>query len=154
MPGITTPVTSPNAYANDVDLSTFWKPITGADIDRANSLLKLASNRLRSISKNQGHGDMDVLVNADPAYFSVVQWVVMEATKRAMLTPTDIPPANSYQQTAGPYSENIVFTNPAGDLWFKKTELYDLGLYGNQKMTAISTVPGSDMYDAYPLESS
>jgi len=65
MPGITTPVESPNAYANDVDLSTFWKPITGADIARANSLLKLASNRLRTRSTQVGHGDMDELVNND-----------------------------------------------------------------------------------------
>jgi len=149
MPGITTPVESPNAYANDVDLSTFWKPITGADIARANSLLKLASNRLRTRSTQVGHGDMDELVNNDAAYFSTVQWVVMEATKRAMLSPIDAPPANSIQQTAGPYSENIVFTNPAGDLWFKKSELQDLGLYGNQRMGSVSTVPGTTMYDAY-----
>lgn len=149
MPGVTTPVESPNAYANDVDLADFWKTLTGDDITRANSLLKLASNRLRTISTNQGHGDMDELVNDDPAYFSTVQWVVMEATKRAMLTPTDAPPADSIQQTAGPYSSNIAFTNPSGDLWFKKSELHDLGLYGNQKLGSVSTTPNNDIYASY-----
>jgi hypothetical protein len=146
MAGVTTPVESPNAYANDEDLSAFWKPITADDEKaRANSLLKLASNRLRTISTQQGHGDMDELVNGDPAYFVTVQWVVMEATKRAMLTPTDLPPVDTYQQTAGPYSENIKYTNPSGDLWFKKSELHDLGLYGNQKLSSIKTTT-ADIY--------
>lgn len=151
MAGVTTPVVSPNPYANADDLSEFWKPITGGDVTRANKLLKLASNRLRTIAANLNI-DLDVKVNSTPAYFETVQWVVMEASKRAMLTPTDAPPANSIQQTAGPYSENIVFTNPAGDLWFKKTELHDLGLYGNQRLGSVSTVPGSTMYDPYPTD--
>lgn len=146
MAGVTTPVVSPNPYANVDDLTDFWKD-TGEDT-RALSILTKASNRLRIMADNLGI-DLDGKVNASPAYFSTVQWVVLEATKRAMLTPTDAPPANSIQKTAGPYSENIVFTNPAGDLWFKKTELEDLGLYGRQTLTSISTVPGSSMYDAY-----
>lgn len=147
MAGVTTPVYSPNAYANDEDLALFWKTLTGDDKNRANDLLKRASNRLRIIASNLNI-DLDGKVNADLAYFSTVQWVVMEATKRAMLTPTDAPPANSIQQTAGPYSENIVFTNPAGDLWFKKSELHDLGLYGNQRLGSISTSQ-RDIYSPY-----
>lgn len=148
MAGVVTPVVSPNPYANADDLSVFWKTLTGDDITRANDLLTHASNRLRIKADNQDI-DLDAKVNASPAYFSTIQWVIMEATKRAMLTPNDAPPANSIQQTAGPYSENIVFTNPAGDLWFKKSELQELGLSGVQKLTSISTVPGSEMYDAY-----
>lgn len=148
MPGVTTPVVSPNAYANADDLAVFWKPLTGDDVARANDILKKASNRLRITADNQGI-DLDGKVNASPAYFETVQWVIMEATKRAMLTPTDAPPANSIQKTAGPYSENIVFTNPAGDLWFKKSELSELGLNGKQTLTSISTVPGSKLYDPY-----
>lgn len=146
MAGVTTPVVSPNPYANVDDLTAFWKAPDNET--RALDLLTRASNRLRIIADNVGV-DLDEKVNASPAYFSTAQWVVMEAAKRAMLTPIDAPPANSIQQTAGPYSENIVFTNPAGDLWFKKSELHDLGLYGTQRLTSISTVPGSSMYDPY-----
>lgn len=145
MPGVVTPVTSPNAYANDVDLADFWRALSADEKTRANKLLKTASNRLRGKATNAGF-DMDTKVNADPAYFETVQWVVMEAAKRAMLTPTDTPPVNSMQQTAGPYSQNLVYTNPAGDLWFKKSELHELGLYGNQRLTSISTVPRNDIY--------
>lgn len=148
MAGVVTPVVSPDTYANADDLALFWKSLSGDEIVRANEVLKKASNRLRITADNLDI-DLDAKVNASPAYFNTVQWVVMEATKRAMLTPNDAPPANSIQKTAGPYSENIVFTNPAGDLWFKNSELKDLGLYGRQTLTSISTVPGSLMYDAY-----
>lgn len=147
MPGITTPVESPNTYANADDLAVFWKTLTGDDVTRANDLLKRASNRLRVLASGYGIA-LDTKVNDDLAYFSTVQWVVMEAAKRAMLTPLDAPPANSIQQTAGPYSENITFTNPAGDLWFKKSELHDLGLYGNQRLNSISTTQ-RDIYSSY-----
>jgi hypothetical protein len=147
MPGVTTPVESPNAYANDIDFAAYWRALSTDEKTRANSLLKLASNRLRTISDNY-NTNLDEKVNASASYFVTVQWVVMEAAKRAMLTPTDTPPANSVQQTAGPYSSNIVFTNPAGDLWFKKSELHDLGFYGNQRLNAIST-SARDIYSPY-----
>lgn len=146
---VTTPVTSPNPYADVEDLTAFWKAPDSET--RALSLLTLASNRLRTRANNLGI-NLDQQVNDTPSYFSTVQWVVMEAVKRALLTPEG-PPVNSMQQTAGPYSENIVYTNPAGDLWFKKSELNDLGLYGNQKMTSVSTTP-NDIYSPYPYESS
>lgn len=143
---VSTPVVSPNPYADVADLTLFWQAPT--DSARALNILTLASNRLRSIGVNVGV-DVDGQVNASPSYFQTVQWVVMEATKRALLTPTDQPPVDTFQQTAGPYSENIKYTNPSGDLWFKKSELNNLGLYGNQKLTNVSTVPGSKMYDPY-----
>jgi hypothetical protein len=147
MAGVTTPVVSPNPYANADDLAAFWRTLTEAEASRANDLLTRASNRLRLTGERVGV-DVDDKVNNSPAYFSTVQWVVMEAAKRAMLTPIDAPPANSIQQTAGPYSENIVFTNPAGDLWFKKSELHDLGLYGNQTLKGLSTSQ-RDIYSPY-----
>lgn len=138
MAGVTTPVVSPNAYANDEDLSLFWRDITDAEKPRVNNLLKLASNRLRMIASDV-EVNLDDRVNADEAYFSTVQWVVMESTKRAMLTPTDLQPVDTIQQTAGPYSENIKYSNPSGDLWFKKSELASLGLYGRQSLDSLST---------------
>ena len=136
------------AFATVAELQAFWKSLDTNDQTRAQSLLDLASDRLRVIGSNVGV-DIDAKKAASTAYESVLKWVVMEATKRAMLTPVDAPPVNSIQQTAGPYSENIVFTNPAGDLWFKKSELHDLSLYGTQRLSSISTVPGSTMYESY-----
>lgn len=134
--GITVPVESPNAYANDVDLTNFWK--APDDATRANYLLKLASNRLRLLGEDNAV-DVDARANASPAYFDTLQWVVMESVKRALQAPLDGQPAESFQQTAGPYSENIKYTNPTGDLWFKKAELSAIGLTGSSALYSIST---------------
>lgn len=136
MAGITIPVTAPNAYANYEDLTLYWKAPDSNT--RADYMLKLASNRLRQIALDVGI-DLDTDVNASEVYFINVQSVVMEATKRALQAPLDQQPTESYGQTAGPYSENFKYSNPAGDLFFKKSELTLLGLYGTQSLDSIST---------------
>lgn len=133
---VAVPVVAPNPYADVADLTLFWKAPDSAD--RALYLLKLASNRLRLIGSDVDV-DVDARVNSEPAYFMTVQWVVMEAVKRALQTPLDQLPTESYGQTAGPYSENFKYSNPTGDLWFKKSELSALGIYGNQVISSIST---------------
>ena len=70
----------------------------------------------------------------------------MEATKRALNIPIDVPPVDTYSQTAGPYSENYKFTNPSGDLWFRKAELQALGLSGDQKIESLSPTTRGDIY--------
>jgi len=145
MAGVTTPVTKPDAYANASDLTAYWKAPT--DANRANYMLKMSSNRLRQIATDVGV-DLDAKVNADIVYFLNVQSVVMEATKRALQAPTDQQPTESYGQTAGPYSENFKYSNPAGDLFFKKAELGLLNLYGQQSMYGISTSQ-TDIYSGY-----
>lgn len=136
MAGITTPVSAPNTYANHEDLTNYWK--APDDTTRADYLLKMASNRLRQIALDAGI-DLDAKVNANEVYFLNVQGVVMEATKRALQTPVDTVPTESYGQTAGPYSENFKYSNPSGDLYFTKAEQKLLGLYGTQSLGSIST---------------
>lgn len=125
-------------YATPTQLAAFWRTLTSTEITRSELLLELASNRLRIIADDAGVA-IDAKVAASEAYSTTARWVVMEAVKRAMLTPVDLPPVDSYQTTAGPYSENFRYTNPSGDLWFKKTELATLGLSGQQKLSGLST---------------
>lgn len=125
-------------FATLAQLEAFWKDIPEGDEGRANTLLELASARLREIGI-MVEVDVDALAAARESYAITIRWVVMEAVKRAMLTPTDQPPVDSFSQTAGPYSENYKYTNPSGDLWFKKSELTALGLYGRQSLGSIST---------------
>lgn len=145
MAGVTTPVTAPNTYANKDDLTLYWQAPT--DGTRADYILKMASNRLRQIAKDVGT-DLDAEVNADEVYFLNVQGVVMEAAKRALQAPLDSQPVETYGQTAGPYSENFKYTNPTGDLWFKKSELSLIGLAGKQQMYGFSTSQ-TDIYSEY-----
>lgn len=136
MAGITTPVTAPDAYANHEDLTLYWK--APDDDTRADYILKMVSNRLRQIADDVSV-DLDAMVNNSAVYFLNVQSVVMEAAKRALQSPLDQLPTESYQQTAGPYSENFKYSNPAGDIFFKKSELKLLGLYGSQSLDSLST---------------
>ena len=138
-------MTEPASYATVDDLEDFWRPLSEAEQARATVLLALASSRLRLYGKKVGV-DVDAQVQDDPDYAQTVQWVVMEATKRALSTPVDTPPVDSFQQTAGPYSENYRFTNPSGDLWFKKAELASLGIAGNQVATSITPNTRKDIY--------
>lgn len=148
MAGITTPVTAPNTYANADDLTLYWQAPT--DTNRANYMLKMASNRLRQIALDVGV-DLDAKVNANEVYFLNVQGVVMESAKRALQAPLDREAVESATMTAGPYSENFKYSNPAGDLYFKKAELRLIGLYGSQTLGSIST--SQDLY-GYSIYSS
>lgn len=134
-------------YASYEQLSRFWRDITKDEESRATYLLELASNRLRLIAEDQDI-DLDDKVANSQAYASALSWVVMEAVKRAMLTPTDQPPVDNYQMMAGPYSENYKYTNPSGDLWFKKSELTVLGLYGTQSLSSIKLNMEYDIYSS------
>lgn len=125
-------------FATVAQLEAFWKSLDAGEEARAEVLLELASARIREIGYDVDV-DVDAQVAARESYAITARWVVMEAVKRAMLTPTDVPPVDTYSQTAGPYSENYKYTNPSGDLWFKKSELQSLGLYGSQSLSSLNT---------------
>lgn len=132
-------------YATTSDLAAFWRPLLSTEESRANSLLTFASSRLRMEAAKSGI-DLDSMIEEDSDYATQVKLTVMEAVKRAMLTPIDLPPVDNYSQAAGPYSENFKFTNPSGDLWFKKAELKALGIMGNQKVGSITPNTRKDIY--------
>ena len=134
-----------NNYATVDDLSTYWRPILDSETERTEMLLALASSRLRVFATHVGV-DFDGRVEYDEDYAETAKWVVMEAVKRALATPTDVPPVENYSQTAGPYSENYRFTNPSGDLWFKKSELKALGLEGAQVADSITPKTRRNIY--------
>lgn len=136
-----------NPFATKAELAGFWRTLTGDEQARADVLLPLASNRLRLIGEDVGV-DVDARAAESVPYESTLQWVVMEAVKRALLTDPDRQPVDTFQMGAGPYSENYKYTNPSGDLWFKKSELSSLGLYGRQSLSSISTTPNNDIYSS------
>lgn len=131
-------------FANTSDLQGYWRTLTPDEINRAKILLTLASDRLRMMAQRAGI-DLDTKIAADPdgTYANTLKFALLDAVKRAMQAPADLPPINSYQQTAGPYSENIAYANPTGDLYFKKSELALLGISGGQSLNSLSTTPNN-----------
>ena len=132
-------------YATIAALEAYWRPLDESEESRATQMITIASSRLRLYASNSGI-DIDAKIAESTDYAEAVKWVVMEATKRALSTPIDTPPVDSYSQAAGPYSENYKFTNPSGDLWFKKAELKTLGISGVQRATSISPVTRRNNY--------
>ncbi len=116
-------------FATVDQLETFWRPLENDEKLRAKTLLAMASNYLRQIAKNNSV-DLDAEKEADTSgiYGDSLQLVTLESVKRAMTTPADAPPADSYSQTASPYSATMTFTDPSSDLFFKQKELVLLGL--------------------------
>lgn len=119
-----------NDFATVQDLEGFWRPLnSGDETTRATNLLHYASTYLRLIAKNNGV-DLDTNIAADTGTLlsDSVKMVILSVVKRAMLTPQDAPPADSWSLSASPYSETMKFTNPSNDLFFKANELSLLGL--------------------------
>lgn len=133
-----------SSYATIEDLSTYWRPISPSETNRANMLLEIASSRLR-VEADKVDIAIDDRVSYDDDYALAVKLVVIDAVKRALATPIDTPPVDNYSQSAGPYSENYRFTNPSGDLWFKKAELRSIGI-GIAKIGTIKPNTRRDIY--------
>ena len=129
------------AFATTAELAAYWRPLTPEEVTRATALLDTASDRLRLMYRP---ADLDDKVTDDTLYGSAVKNTVLESVKRAMTSPIDVPPVETYGQTAGPYSENFKFVNPGGDLYFKKSELKLLG-FGGQTVDSWSTTT-ADIY--------
>lgn len=138
-------IVAPDAYATVAELSAFWRTVTADETARVESLLALSSNRLRAKATEAGF-NMDEKFNADAVYASNVKFVVLESVKRAMQTDQNVPPVDTYQQTAGPYSTNYKYTNPAGDLFFKDKELDEIGLIAGQEIGMIAPATRGNIY--------
>lgn len=136
-------------FATVDDLEKFWRGLTPDEQTRAEYLLSLASNQLRQIAMNSGK-NLDQMITDGQVMKDSVKLVVMEAVKRAMLTPVDAPPVNSMSQsqTAGPYAESstYTYTNPSGDLWFKKSELSSIGISGGKQTIGTISPTRRDIY--------
>lgn len=133
------------AFATKAELAAYWRTLTSPEQTRADILLVLASNRLRLLAEDDDI-DLDAKAEASEPYKTTLRWVVMEAVKRAIQTPTDMPNVETSAMTAGPYSENYKYANPTGDLWFRKSELTAIGLSGRQILTSISPITNADIY--------
>lgn len=130
-------------FATVAELSAYWRTITAGETERATMLLNIASSRLRIAA---GTTNLDERATNDPLFKQTLQWIVMEAVKRAMVSPVDQPSVETYQQTAGPYSENYKYTNPTGDLFFRKSELAAIGIGGKQSLNSISLKTTREIY--------
>ena len=123
--------TSDKPLATVQELMEAWKILSADEQSRAEALLLQASNYLRLVAKNNDK-DIDEMIAADEAgiYEANVKAAIMAAVQRSMATPTEMAPdANSWSQSATPYSEAMSFSGDVSStIYFKARELQLLGL--------------------------
>lgn len=133
-------------FATVDELQAFWKPLTVSEQERAESLLHLASSYLRQIANNNKI-DIDDRIHGDPdgIYGENVSMVVMSAVQRSMAAPAEMAPdANSFSQSASPYSEAMSFSGDVStNLYFKQKELALLGFGSVSGRQAVTILRGA-----------
>ncbi len=118
------------SFAEASDLAARWRTLSTAESARADVLLGDASAIIRSMLPG-----IDADIDAGTMDPDVPKAVACSMVKRAMQGPTDLDGVTQQQQTAGPFSQGVTFSNPSGDLFLTKNEKQRLGL-----MSGISSV--------------
>lgn len=135
-----------SAFATVEELQAFWKTLDAGEQTRATTLLNYSSDSLRMIGRNnQINIDTQIDDDATGVYENNVKLVIMSSVQRAMATPLDAPPADSWSQSASPYSESMNLINPSTNLYFKTAELNSIGLSsvaGSSKFGVLRGVRG------------
>ena len=77
--------------ATTTDIVNLWRPLTESEQQRAEYLLKAASDTLRQTAKNRGY-DLDKMLDDGDIYESVVIDVVIAAVTRVLRSSTTSEP--------------------------------------------------------------
>jgi len=105
------------------------KEYTSKESDRVEALLELVSDALRVEAKKAGK-DLDEMVDADPAYASVVKLVTVDVVARVMRQSMDGEPMSQESQSALGYSWSGTYAVPGGGISgaIMRNDLKRLGL--------------------------
>ncbi len=114
-------------FATTTDLQNLWRELSPDELNRAESLLEVVSNRLRLEAENVGK-DIDEMIDDSLVYKDVVKSVTVDIVARTLMTSTDQEPMKQYSESALGYSVSGTFLTPGGGLFIKRDELKALGL--------------------------
>jgi arginine deiminase len=109
------------SFALVADLEARWRPLTPAERVRAETLLGVASRRVRrkfgTIDARIASGALDPLDVVD---------VVCDVVKRVLMV-GDREAVRQESETTGPFSKSQTYANPMGNLYFTPDDLAILG---------------------------
>lgn len=122
------------AFAEVADLVARWRPLVPPEDTQAGVLLEDASAIVRAECPTaEAEVDPDVL-----------KLVVCAMVKRAMLAGTGSDAVSQTAQTAGPFSQQVTYANPMGNLYLTKQERRLLGCgSGRAFFVDLMRAPGS-----------
>lgn len=113
-------------FATTTDIEALWRTLTPEEASRAESLLPVVSDSLRTEAQRVGK-DLDLLA-ATPSFANVLKSVVVDVVARTLMTSTNSEPAIQTSESALGYSQSATFLVPGGGLFIKNSELSRLGL--------------------------
>lgn len=119
-------------FATVQDLESRWHKLLDSESEQATVLLADASQMVIDTCPQY--------VNASPLTLTSI---VCAMVKRAMISgDSDAVGVSSTQETAGPFSQSMSYTNPMGDLYLTKAEKLRLGK-GSQRAFSIDLGGGT-----------
>lgn len=118
-------------FATISDISALWRPLSTSETERAEALLPVVSDSLRSEASKVGK-DLDAMIAEDEALASVAKSVTVDVVARVLMTSTDSEPMTQTSESALGYSFSGTYLVPGGGLFIKKSELARLGLRRQQ----------------------
>lgn len=124
------------AFATATDVESRWRPLSSGERVIATTLLGDASAILRAECS-----DVDARLSAIPPTLDadIPKMIVCAMVKRAMIAGADVEGVTAHQQTAGPFSQSLTYSNPMGNLYLTKAERRLLGCGGQQAFSVDMT---------------
>ena len=120
-----------NNFATVTDVIQLWRELTPKESVRAEQLLTIVSDSLRTEAKKVGK-DLDEMLTADTELVSVAKSVTVDVVARTLMTSTDTEPMSQVSESALGYTYTGTYLVPGGGLFIKKSELARLGLRRQQ----------------------
>lgn len=114
-------------YADIKDVSVLWRTLDPDEEKRAENLLPIVSDSLRTEASKVGK-DLDKMIEENPHLKNVAKSVTVDIVARTLMTSTRSEPMTQMSQSALGYSVSGTYLVPGGGLFIKKSELARLGL--------------------------
>lgn len=116
-------------YATVSDLEDRWRVLTSEEANRAQVLISDASATLRVLAPG-----IEDRITAGTLDAAIPMLIVCAMVKRSM-SAGDFDGASAQSMTAGPFAQNITYTNPTGNMYVTKAERNLLGIGGQVAFT-------------------
>lgn len=116
------------SFATVEDIALLWRPLTAAEIAKANALLPLVSDEIRVLGKSSGK-NVDEMIEASSEYESVVKIVTVDIVTRVLRQSTEGDAMSQESQSALGYSWSGTYAIPGGGIAnaIMKNDLKKLG---------------------------
>lgn len=114
-------------FATIQDIIDLWREVTPQERERAEKLLPVVSDSLRTEARKAGK-NLDEMLEENAEMVNIAKSVTVDVVARTLMTSTDSEPMTQTTESALGYSLSGTYLVPGGGLFIKRSELARLGL--------------------------